>query len=111
MILICIIVIPYNTTPFIKSIRSQILILSLSDLIYDIICIRSASDYRKFTFSAKRKFIYIPGLERIGKIPIDYVIWGLNIYNTNMAIIHHAVCTKGITEKMVQMKKVNDYLE
>jgi len=53
----------------------------------------------------------IRGLERIGKIPIDYVIWGLNIYNTNMAIIHHAVCTKGITEKMAQMKKVNDYLE
>jgi len=37
--------------------------LSLSDIIYDVICIRSASDYRKFTFSAKRKFIYIPGLE------------------------------------------------
>ena len=63
MILICIIVIQSNTTPFIESIRSQILILSLSDLIYDVICIRSASDYRKFTFSAKRKFIYIPGLE------------------------------------------------
>jgi hypothetical protein len=45
--------------------------LSLSDIIYDVICIRSASDYRKFTFSAKRKFIYIPGLEsktNLGKI-------------------------------------------
>ena len=53
----------------------------------------------------------IRGLDRIGKIPIDYVIWGLNIYNTNMAIIHHAVCTKGIPDKIAQMKKVNDYLE
>jgi len=53
----------------------------------------------------------IIGLENIGKIPIDYMIWGLNIYNVNKALIHHAVCTSGISEKLAQMKKVNDYLE
>ena len=63
MILICITWLSSNTTPFSDFIRSQILILSLSDQIYDRICIRSDADFRKFTFSAKRNFFCIPGLE------------------------------------------------
>jgi hypothetical protein len=53
----------------------------------------------------------IKGLNNIGKIPMDYVIWGLNIYNINMSLIHHAVCTSGMEKKKAQMKKVNDYIE
>lgn len=50
-------------------------------------------------------------MKNIGKIPMEYVIWGLDIYDHNRALIHHAVQTSGTSDKMVQMKKVNDYLE
>ena len=53
----------------------------------------------------------IIGMKRIGKIPIEYVVWGKDIYDHNRALIHHAVQTSGTSEKKAQMKKVNDYLE
>jgi len=53
----------------------------------------------------------IKGLKNIGKIPLDYIIWGENIYNINNSLIHHAVCTVGISDKVFQMKKVKEYIE
>jgi hypothetical protein len=53
----------------------------------------------------------IIGMTNIGKIPLQYVVWGHDIYDHTNSLVHHAVQTSGTIDKMVQMKKVIGYLE
>jgi hypothetical protein len=53
----------------------------------------------------------IIGMTNIGKIPLEYVVWGHDIYDHTNSLVHHAVQTSGTIDKIAQMKKINDYLE
>jgi len=53
----------------------------------------------------------IIGMTNIGKIPLEYVVWGHDIYDHTNSLVHHAVQTSGTIDKIAQMKKVIGYLE
>lgn len=39
-------------------------------------------------------------------IPIDYVVFGSNIYNINKSLFHHAVCCRDVDDKIIQINKI-----
>jgi hypothetical protein len=41
-----------------------------------------------------------------GFIPNDYVVFGINIYNKNKSLFHHAVCCKDVDDKIKQINQI-----
>ncbi len=42
-------------------------------------------------------------------IPNDYVIYGTTIYNNNKSLLHHAICTIDVDDKIVQINQINQH--
>jgi hypothetical protein len=43
-------------------------------------------------------------------IPNEYIVWGKRIFNKKKAIIHHAVCTRNIDEKLEQLAIISSII-
>jgi hypothetical protein len=41
-----------------------------------------------------------------GFIPNDYVVFGLDIYNKNKSLFHHAICCRDVDDKIIQINKI-----
>lgn len=44
-----------------------------------------------------------------GFIPNEYIVYGTKIFNKNMSLFHHAICTKDVSDKIEQMDLVRDF--